>query len=282
MDLLDGRTVAAPLDSGGDLRVLVVDEEGSVVSQLAAALAGSPESERFAFARTSGLAETLEKLAAGDIDVVLLPVSLDRGLGPLVTIRAEAPSLPIVVLCTAGDEPLAVKAVQLGASDYLVAERLYGTLAARSLRHAVEVARVRAVLARRHAEWPASLGGGAGSRPAPLRAAFPERFAELARDYGELLDRAVEQILQRRPVPVEEQMQALAGAAAELRAGPRDIVELHAAAMKQREAEHGPQRMKLYLAEGRVRLLELMGHLVTYYRDRWPGSPQIDADRGRA
>jgi DNA-binding response OmpR family regulator len=279
MDLLDGRTAVASLDSGGGLRVLVVDADGSLSSQLATALEGSPEGERFALARASGLAETLERLAAGDTDVVLLPISsLDRGLGPLVTIRAEAPTLPIVVLCAAEDEPLAVKAVQLGASDYLVTERLYGTLAARSLRHAVEVARVRAVLARRHAEWPASLGGGGGSRPAPLRAAFPERFAELARDYGELLDSAVEQILQRRPVPLEQQMQTLAGAAAELRAGPRDIVELHAAAMKQREAEHGPQRMKLYLAEGRVRLLELMGHLVTFYRDRWPGGPRPEAD----
>jgi hypothetical protein len=78
----------------------------------------------------------------------------------------------------------------------------------------------------------------------------------------------VEQILQRRPVPLEPRLQRLASAAAELRAGPRDIVELHSTAMKQREAEHGPQRMKLYLAEGRVRLLELMGHLVTFYRDR--------------
>jgi len=279
MDLPDGRTAVAPLDLEGGLRVLVVDADGSVSSQLAAALEGLPERERFALDRASGLAETLKKLAAGDTDVVLLPISpLDQGLGPLVTIRAESPTLPIVVLCATGDEPLAVKAVQLGASDYLVTERLYGTLAARSLRHAVEVARVRAVLARRHAEWPASLGGGAGSRPAPLRAAFPERFAGLVRDYGEILDRAVEQILQRRPVPLEQKMQKLASAAAELRAGPRDLVELHATAMKQREAEHGPQRMKLYLAEGRVRLLELMGHLVTFYRDRWLDGPRPGAD----
>lgn len=278
MDLPDGRTAVPPLDTGACLRVLVIDAEGRVTAQLATALEGSPESDRFELARVSGLADTLEKLATRDTDVVLLPISpLDQGLGSLMTIRAEAPSLPIVVLCAAEDEPLAVKAVQLGASDYLVTERLYGTLAARSLRHAVEVARMRAVLARHHAEWPASLGGGASSRPAPLRAAFPERFAELVRDYGEILDRAVEQILQRRPVPLEQRLQNLAVAAAELRAGPRDIVELHATVMKQREAEQGPQRMKLYLAEGRVRLLELMGHLVTVYRDRWLGGPRPGA-----
>jgi DNA-binding NarL/FixJ family response regulator len=264
---------------GGGVRVLVVDADGSVMSRLAAAFEGSPERERFELARASGLTETLDRLTARDTDVVLLPVSPgDQGLGPLVTIRAEAPSLPIVVLCAPEDEPLAVKAVQLGASDYLVTERLYGTLAARSLRHAVEVARVRAVLARHRDEWPASFGGGAGSRPAPLRAAFPERFAELARAYGEILDSAVEQVLQRRPVQLEQTVQKLAGAAAELRAGPRDIIEVHAAAMKLREAEHGPQRMKIYLAEGRVKLLELMGYLVTFYRDRWLGGPRPGAD----
>jgi DNA-binding response OmpR family regulator len=279
MDLPDGRTAAAPGDAGGRLRVLVVDGDGKVTPQLATALEGSSERERFELAHASCLQETLEKLAARDTDVVLLPISqLDQGLGPLVTIRAEAPTLPVVVLCATGDEPLAVKAVQLGASDFLVAERLYGTLAARSLRHAVEVARMRTVLARHHAEWPASLGGGASSRPAPLRAAFPERFAELAREYGEVLDGAVEQVLQRRPVPFEQRLQKLAMAAAELRAGPRDIVELHATAMKQREAEQGAQRMKLYLAEGRLRLLELMGHLVTVYRDRWLGGPRPGGD----
>ncbi len=261
-------TAAAPLSPDGRLRVLVVDTAGRVTSQLAAALESLPERERFALARASSLGETLAGLAARDTDVVVLPISpIDQGLGPLVTIRAEAPTLPIVVLCAAGDEPLAVKAVQLGATDYLVAEQLYGTLAARSLRHAVEVARVKTVLASYQAELPAS---GAGSRPAPLRAAFPDRFAELAREYGEILDRAVGQILQRRPAPLtppDNRLQRLAGIAGELRAGPRDIVELHTAAMKQREAEHGPQRMKLYLAEGRVRLLELMGHLVTFYRD---------------
>ena len=266
MEMPDERPAVAPLSPDGCLRVLVVDADGRVTTHVAAALEESPERERFTLSRASSLRETLERLAAGDTDVVLLPIS-PQGLGPLVTIRAEAPALPIVVLCAAGNEPLAVKAVQLGATDYLVAEQLYGTLAARSLRHAVEVARVRTVLASHQAEWP-PLPGGAGNRPAPVRAAFPDRFAELVREYGEVLDRAVEQILQRRPEPLEQRLQRLAGAAGELRAGPRDIVELHATAMKQREAEHGPQRMKLYLAEGRVRLLELMGHLVTFYRDR--------------
>lgn len=279
MDTQGERIAASPLSPSGRLRVLVVDADGSVTSQLAAALDGSAERERFVLVRAASLEETFERLPAQDVDIVLLPIfPHGQGLGPLVTIRAQAPTLPIVVLCAIEDEPLALKAVQLGATDYLIAERLYGTLAARSLRHAVEVAHVKGVLARYHAEWQPS-PGEAGSRPALLRSAFPDRFAELARDYGEILDRAVELILLRRPPAlIEQRLRRLAGAAADLRAGPRDIVELHTAAMKQREAEHGPERMKLYLAEGRVRLLELMGHLVSFYRDRWLSGPRPEAD----
>lgn len=278
MDTPEERITASPLAPGGPLRVLVVDADGGVTSQLTAALEGSPERERFELVRAASLEETLERLPAPDIDVVLLPIDpRGQGLGPLVTIRAQAPGLPVVVLCAVEDEPLGLKAVQLGATDFLIAEGLYSTLAARSLRHAVEAARVRGVLARYHAEWPHS-PGEAGSRPAPLRSAFPGRFAELARDYGEILDRAVELILQRRPPALGEHLRRLASAAADLRAGPRDIVELHTVTMKQREAEHGPERMKLYLAEGRVRLLEVMGHLVTSYRDRWLDGRRAGAD----
>jgi hypothetical protein len=87
--------------------------------------------------------------------------------------------------------------------------------------------------------------------------------------YGEILDRAVEQVLHRRPASVDEALQRLAEEITDLRAGPRDVVDLHAAALKQREADHGAQRMQVYLAEGRMRLLELMGKLVTIYRDHW-------------
>lgn len=271
----------APVAGNASLRVLVVNGD-ALADELEAALATTPDRQQLVLASAAGPAAARPLLAAGEVDVVVLPIAPGEGLAPLVMMRAEAPAVPVVVLCAAGDEPLAAKAVQLGAADYLVRERLYGTVVARSLRHAIEVERVRSVLARHQAEWPPFFGGGTGaspaSRPAALRAAFPDTFAELAGRYGEVLDAAVEHVLQRRPAPLEERLQELAAALAELRAGPRDVVDLHATAMKQREAEHGAQRMKVYLAEGRLRLLELMGHLVTYYRDRWlagirPGPP---------
>jgi DNA-binding NarL/FixJ family response regulator len=252
------------------LRALVVDTDGALTWQLGSAVTDSADRERFAWERSASASDALERMRRGEVDVVLLPIGgTSPGLVPLVKLRADAPDVPVIVLCAAADEPLAVKAVQLGAADYLVWERLYGTIVARSLRHAVETERVRAVLTRQRAEWPPSLGAGSGSVPAALRNAFPVAFEALVEEYGDILDAAVEGVLLRRPPPAEQRLQSVAAEVAQLRAGPRDVVDLHATAMKKREAEQGAQRMKLYAMEGRLRLLELMGYLVTYYRDRW-------------
>ena len=51
-----------------------------------------------------------------------------------------------------------------------------------------------------------------------------------------------------------------------LRAGPRDVVELHSSALKRKTGVVSHVKAQAYVEEGRVTLLELMGHLVSYYR----------------
>ena len=251
------------------VEVLLVGSGRELVERVSAAMAEEGAGGALRLSQAPGTAEAAARVEAGGVDVVLLALpGPERGVLPLVELRATAPEVPVVVLARAADEPLAVKAVQLGATDYLVAERLYGTLLARSLQHAVEAERVRAQLRRYEAEWPSSLrpaGEGEG-RAASLRDALPRAFEELVDDYARLLDQAVEQVVYRVEHPLEAAVRGLARRAGELRAGPRDIVELHAAAIKARRREIGPQRMRLYMAEGQVRLLEVMGHLVTFYR----------------
>lgn len=257
------------------VRTLLVVPDDATADRVAAAVAESADRERFALDRSHGLTAALESLATASAAVVVLALPLPRhqGLRPLIELQAAAPTVPVVVLCAAADEPLALRAVQLGARDYLLTERLYGTLVGRSLLHAVESERVRASLSRHQREWrPLFAGSEGGARAASLRTALPERFTALAGAYGELLDRAVEQALAGSGGGLEQPIQQLAREAAELRASPRDVVELHATAMKAREMAQGPQRMKLYAAEGRVRLLELMGYLAGAYRELWLAS----------
>lgn len=251
------------------LRVVLVDPGEALEESLAAALAESAEGDRFRLARVGTVAEAIEAAGRDGADLLLLPLpGAEPGAFRVVELRTGAPEVPVVALAGAGDEPLALKAVQLGATDYLITDRLYGTLLVRCLLHAVEVEKVRARLARYQSQWPASLSPENDPRAAAatLRAALPRQFAALAGDYRRLLDRAVEQTIYRVDHPLEREVRGLAERAGDLRAGPRDLVEIHTAALAAAEREEGPQRYRLYVAEGRMRLLELMGHLVTYYR----------------
>ena len=267
------------------VEVLLVDPSPAAAERLAAALAegapktdGAPETDgapatpapaELRLTRVERWSDAAGRLDRGEIDVVLLGLpGGDQGVLPLVELRARMPEVPVVVLAAADDEPLAVKAVQLGATDYLLTERLYGTLLRRCVRHAVEAERVRSRLREHQAQWPPSLRptGDVPGRAASLRTALPRTFDELVEDYGRLLDHAVDRVLYRVEHTLDLDMGQLARRAGELRAGPRDVIEIHAAAIKAKEQEAGPQRMRLYAAEGQVRLLELMGHLVTFYR----------------
>lgn len=271
----------ATLDMENDaIRVLTVDPQGSLVPRIAAVLAEAEDGERLRLCPVSSPSDAVSTAASaaatgagasGGGDVVLLPLPLAgaEGVLPVIELRSAAPDLPVVVVCGPEHEGLAVKAVQLGAGDYLLANRLYGTLVVRCLRHAVELARVRVQLARRKAEWPPSLrpDQAAEVRAASLRRALPQVFDDLVREYRDLLDQAVDQLTHRVEHGVDARVRLLARRTGELRASPRDVVEIHATAMKALEDEEGPLRLRLYVAEGRVRLLELMGHLATFYRD---------------
>ena len=76
------------------------------------------------------------------MDLVLLDLDLpdSAGLATLVTLRAKAPRLPIVVLTGEEDEALDLQALQMGAQDYLIKPSLeiYPNLLARSIRYALE------------------------------------------------------------------------------------------------------------------------------------------------
>ncbi len=68
------------------------------------------------------LSSGLERIKAGEIDIVLLDLSLpdSQGLETFDKVQSQAPTIPIVVLTGLEDESVGVKAVYRGAQDYLV------------------------------------------------------------------------------------------------------------------------------------------------------------------
>lgn len=86
------------------------------------------------------LAGGLERLAKGDIDVVLLSLALpdSQGLDALSRTVGQAPTVPIIVLTNFNNENLALQTLRTGAQDYVLKEKITAHVLLRILRYTVE------------------------------------------------------------------------------------------------------------------------------------------------
>lgn len=125
--------------SPGPIRVLLI-EDSALARQMVGALLASAESTTFQVDMAECLSEGIERIARGDLDVILLDLTLpdSRGLETLGAVRAKAPSLPIVVSTGTDDMAIAVAAVKQGAQDYLVKDRMDSATLTRVVRYAIE------------------------------------------------------------------------------------------------------------------------------------------------
>jgi diguanylate cyclase (GGDEF)-like protein len=118
------------------------------------------------------VADAISALAESDVvDCVLLDLSLPdaAGLDALEKIQSAAPAAPVVVLTGREDQTLALRAVQVGAQDYLPKRGTDAALLARAVRYAIERKRTELRLA--HDALHDQLTG------LPNRALFLDRLA---------------------------------------------------------------------------------------------------------
>ena len=115
-------------------------------ARLAQQLLADSLGEPFALEAVHPPAAAIERLRQGDVDVVLLDVSLPRGLEALAALSAAEPAAAFLVLSRVDDEHLALEAVRAGAQDYLVKGRFDGQVLVHALRSAIERHRLRSAL----------------------------------------------------------------------------------------------------------------------------------------
>ncbi len=100
----------------------------------------------------------------------------------------------------------------------------------------------------------------------PLSKSQRETFITLTELYGAVLDKAVECRIIHTKLNVSQELKRLAQTLGQYRAGPRDVIDVHLAALKSRYAEHDGMKRQLYSDEARVIVLELMGNLAYHYQ----------------
>jgi len=95
---------------------------------------------KFNFSCVDRLSKGLEFLTKGDIDIVLLDLSLpdSQGLDTFLKLHQTVPDIAVIVFTGLDDSTIGVKAVQEGAQDYLVKGKVDSDLLFRSIRYAIE------------------------------------------------------------------------------------------------------------------------------------------------
>ena len=121
------------------VRVLLV-EDNPGDARLMRELLSEAGQFQFAFHHADRLSVGIERLDQGDIDVLLLDLTLpdSQGFQTFERARDASPLTPIIVLSGLDDEALAIRTVQEGCQDYLVKGRVEASQLARSIRYAIE------------------------------------------------------------------------------------------------------------------------------------------------
>jgi PAS domain-containing protein len=114
----------------------------------------------------------------------------------------------------------------------------------------------------------------------PLRQADADLFCELVGAYGGLLDLALEQRAYRvdHRAEITERLRELAGRIGGRGGTPRDLVEVHGLSIRRRSGDRPGSVAHAVSEEGGLLILELMGHLASYYR-RLAGGATADSGR---
>ncbi len=121
------------------IRTLLVEDNDSY-SRLVAKMLGGTGDISFEIEYADTLARGIEVLGEDGIDLVLLDLQLpdSEGLGSFAELHERYPVIPIIVLTGMSDESLALKAVQLGAQDYLIKGEVDVNQLKRSIKYALE------------------------------------------------------------------------------------------------------------------------------------------------
>lgn len=89
--------------------------------------------------------------------------------------------------------------------------------------------------------------------------------------FAKLLDLSLEQRVLRVDHSIGVELRNLAEELGLVKAGPRDVIDIYVQALKIVSANVAIVKANAYADEGRLMVLELMGHMVTFYRRHYSG-----------
>lgn len=264
------------------LNILVVDDD-SVSRQMVHRLL-SCTSIKYQIEEVETAAEAVQILSDRKFDAALLDYKLPDGnaLTVLKTLRKYGRlHTPIIVFTAHAATEAANEVVQEGAQDYLPKEEITPDNLERAIRYSMQRHHLSHELLwsrereRREKELRLLQNSitESGASPNPVKD-FPETFERFVRTYEQLLMQSLDESGFRTAQQVPDLARTLAHDLGDLQAGPKDVIDIHTAALKRVGEKISKQREQAIAEEARILLVQLMGFLVLQYR-----KPQIDRPR---
>jgi two-component sensor histidine kinase/CheY-like chemotaxis protein len=130
------------------IKVLIVEDDPGDVKLVRRILVESVHPYEVEVVRS--ISTAIERLHDDVFDLTLLDLGLpdSQGTDTVFRIHTECPDIPIVVLTGHDDDETGIRAVQIGAQDYLVKENVTSQLLTRAIRYAIERKRIEEALQR--------------------------------------------------------------------------------------------------------------------------------------
>src|SRR5437867_4154876 len=123
--------------------VLLIEDSPMYATFVEAYLQAADDAD-FRVDKRETLADGMARMSEGDVDVVLLDLTLpdSDGVQTFRTFRTAWPEAPVVVLTGLDDRDAAMSAMSLGAQDFLIKGRGDSSALSRSIVYAVERAAI--------------------------------------------------------------------------------------------------------------------------------------------
>lgn len=259
--------------------LLVEDNPGDAV--LVTEILAGPDDGAYDIDCATRLSDALERLHKRRYDVVLVDIDLPdiHGVNTIEVVGPAASPTPIVVLSGNDDDAVIAACMRAGAEDYLVKHEFLNGHGqwARSLRRAIgnallrlretqlkqaqdSLARYQALSSSAQGTRVTAMLAGSGA----LSSRHHELYESLVGRYHDLLQPYLAQLTDRI-APPRNAMEHIVSVIGDHGGGPRDLVDLHVAAIDRAIAKNSLHANPL-VYEARLLALEMMGMLVDYYR----------------
>jgi len=244
-------------------------------------------SKKYEFTHFISLDKFESSPAKDEFEVVLLDLSLgdSSGIETFERMKSILPETPIIILTGLKDEALAEKIIQLGAQDYLLKDAINTALLSRSVRYAIDRNRLSVELAKSKQlenqqremdnfdRMPKSSRSKIAAQMLGIRSLHehsPETFDEFSRDLTKIMELAVEARMFKTDFDISAKLRAFADEIGFSLAGPQDVVEIYSTTLKDKMKSTSYEASQVYLEEGRLIILMLMGYLAAFYRKYAP------------